>query len=124
MEHKTKNWEILLIAEMEDEHLKNTIDLIIKNIENYFNMLKNKEELDINNIIYWRRNFTKAELKNFIKNSSERLVFYIFEAQIRWYDYSEKLQKVFWRNGKIEQNYISLPQNKENDYLDYDEVPF
>lgn len=103
MEHRTKDGSVMLIAEMETEHLQNTIWMIIKNIETYYSLLNTKVENDINDIVYWRRSYSHKELKHFIKTSSERLVYYIFEAQIRWIDYSSELQRVYNRKDKIKE---------------------
>ena len=124
MYHITKDWTRMLISQMENNHLENTIKLLIKNIKNAYEVLNNwspfkwveaiSMNIDSDNIKY--------RAKEYIKNNMEKLPYYIFEAQIRWMDFSELLQDLVWRKNKMDITEITGALWYEDD--EYIEIPF
>ena len=122
MYHKTKNWQTMLIAQMDNDHLVNTINLIIKQIKDWQEILESwfsKSNLDA--ILSW---YTSPKLKekaeDVIKRNLKNLPYYIFEATIRWISYTNELQWLFARESWLGKDNLYLWNNYDDNDDDYD----
>lgn len=122
MYHKTKDWDSILISDMTDDHLKNTITSMCKRITDAFAIYSWNMKEDITTITAWvdlRR--WKENSKDIISNTTKHLATYIMEATIRWLDIRETLTTALWREAKTDiqnsimsNNLLNSPQ--ENYY--------
>ena len=109
---------------MENSHLKNTINLLLRNYKSLSNSLSIWIPLDIE--LMWLRWESKEYIKSKMKNILSLLPFYIFEWQIRWMNFSDELYSSIWRNTSYWAPYaLSLnTDDEENDNDDDDWLPF
>ena len=104
--HTTRDGVTMLVANMEDSHLLNTIKLLCKDIEqNRLVLISDIEETSIDYILSWYDLWDLKEFaKNKIRNGYNNILIYVLEASIRWLDISTQLQEAFWRK-----DLLSLP---------------
>lgn len=105
MIHKTKDGKMILISQMEDSHLKNTIDLFIKQIKECQSIMddevKHKSNLDyITSGLDMRNSKDRAE--STLKKILHTIPYYVYEATIRGINYTEQLQDMYSRTGSLE----------------------
>ena len=101
--HVTKEGEKMLISEMDNSHLQNTIQYILKQINIAKNMLDGKiERNEFEKAIYGNyKTIDKDELQEIIRTRAELLQPYLGEAMLRGLDFTSELQTTFEREGKI-----------------------
>lgn len=110
--HTTREGKQMFISQMEDEHIKNTINLYIKKLE----MLKGLTvKVDLPKFKKALYNIAddediQAEAMDKLKDVAKALYPYLAEAMLRGIDFKTELQKVFEREGK-EDNNISVGMN-------------
>lgn len=119
--HKTKNGRNMQICEMDDNHLKNTINLFLSGLNTSRNILEEKE-IQTRFAKKWNKrsmNFDDAE--DFIERFQERFPHYLEEALIRNLDISREIEsyrKIIER--KPESQLLPPPlddfESFENDY--------
>lgn len=115
MLHKTSEGKVLLIACMDDTHLKSTINLFLKKIEEATASLTIKTD----NIAYiiagvdWESIIAHAKVV--IRKYTSLLWPYVMEAMIRWIDYSARMQEVFWRSSAIGDSPVASLINFDDD---------
>lgn len=103
--HTTIEGRKILISELSDDHLKNTIEMFFRHLKAASNIINAKAEdtrrIDLVGSGLTVKNFKKqAEQK--ISEVLEQLPFYIYESSIRGIHYTEKLQEVHDRKAKSE----------------------
>ena len=114
----------MLVAEMDDQHLSNTINLIIKTIDDLFTHLTEESTMTSRSKILYKTRMSKEEIEDRIKESTNALKEYIFEASLRGIHFTEPLQKVFDRKGAITvAPFAALSFKSSKESLDY-EMPF
>lgn len=126
MYHTTREGVKTLIAQMDDAHLKNTIDLAIASIEKCVGVMNNDVKIS-SNLDFIGSGVTTANLKREaearLKLQMQKLPYYIFEATIRGISYTEKLQKIYGRSAKLADefsNMLAIGHDDDED-LDYDD---
>ena len=126
MKHKTKDGDSMFISEMSEQHLNHTISMHLRNIEENYQLLTWDKKVTINSLLY-ERDIDFDEVKRRVKQIDTILPFYIMEASIRWIDFSEQLQKVYWRTDKLVTNNLLLDswdEDEEDEYEDEDELKY
>ncbi len=110
MTHETKNGQIIMIAKMEDSHLKNTVKLHIKTIKDAKELLSGSTEIKIQQALYDQASLNiEKKLLQSISKSRESLPVYLMECMIRGIDFKEELRDIFDRNpNKISVHEIAL----------------
>jgi len=89
--HQTAEWKNILISEMDNKHLVNTIRLVCKKLKNSYEVLQNiekeiyDEQLDRSEVLDYR---DEAKIMHlwYIIWTKKRFKNYIFEAQLRGID--------------------------------------
>lgn len=123
MLHTTAQWNKILISDMTDTHLDNTINFLIKNIESLENLYFWKQEENINTLVSWYTswNIDKQSIIEKIQELNKSLSLYIMEWNIRWKEYSERLQELYKRKEwtKIQSMYENT-SIKKFDYYEKD----
>lgn len=125
MYHRTRDDRTMLICEMDDNHLSNTISMFITNIgkaKTLLEMTKNGGRDDFESALFGDyKSLSKHELKKIIKDNSDRLQYYLGEAMLRGMDFSKQLQELYGRSTSVSFNLgHALPSPGEFD--DFDEV--
>ena len=95
MIHTTKDGIVMLIADMDDEHLSNTIGLFCRKIKAARLHIQKPKKTDFLSSLFVDEDDIDHEA--IIKKSTERLLWYIFEASIRGMIFSGMLQQAFGR---------------------------
>jgi hypothetical protein len=125
--HTTKEGKRMLISDMTDEHLKNTIDFIIKTLKAHQNIIKSEMTEKWNLDLVW----SGISIRNLKKNAERKvwevlevLPAYIYEATIRGENYTEILQTLHDRKAATSffnsEDIKLLGYNDDDD----DEMPF
>lgn len=113
--HTTLQWDNMPISDMKTDHLRNTIKLLIKRIEECFTIMEGTNNTNVRHKIFSSsKSISKAQAKQLVVSITETLAHYIFEATIRWQDFSSELQELYQRKDAIEvdPSYL-LPKDKE-----------
>ena len=119
--HETKNGEKMLIAQMDDTHLINTIKLYASKIEQSLAMIDKYSTLKESEKILYGFEYNNKDLikeaTQLIQSSTDGLTAYVFEASIRNLNVSQYLQKAFSRTAKIEKfnSQSILPEHDDED---------
>jgi len=114
--HRTKDGQDMLVSEMEDSHLVNTIKMIIKNMQAAKNIIDQElKATDSYALLNGMPDSKEArgKAKAFLKQSPQKLEMYIFELFLRGLDESKvraDLQEVMGRKDKIETNFFTQDQ--------------
>lgn len=117
--HKAANGQLTYIAEMDDEHLTNTILLLLNNFKIATAALSAGDDSNLNSVLFERRTLSKDKAKRLIKNMYESLPAYVMEANIRGMDVREDLQNAFGRDRKLgDVPMFLLPAESDYDYDD------
>jgi len=124
MYHTTKEGKTMLIASMDDNHLKNTINFIIGRIKFALAVLNQTQKKTVETIVFANKNIDRVRENNKVMEIwLESLPKYIFEATIRGFDYTKEIQDLLWRSWMIEwyEWYLhSLPNNSYDEEYDLD----
>ena len=99
--HTTKDGKHMFISQMDDEHLKNTINLMFANIRNAKSLLSAKVSLsNFQGALYGmsKEKISKKTAK-LIKGHTRKLAHYLAEAMLRGMNYTKELQELFERTG-------------------------
>ena len=93
----------MLISSMDDTHLQNVINLLINKASKWYAYQQSENFITgIESHAYdFDTEHMKAQAWEMIKSAFEQLPKYIFEATIRWMNYSAQLQELTWRTGSI-----------------------
>lgn len=104
LKHTTKDGTVMFIAEMEDDHLKNTILMITNTLRAAKLALGGNVGLSkFNKAMFGIDDVTnEAKAKSLIQSCYDKVCPYVFEAALRGLDISKQLQDVFEREGRIE----------------------
>ena len=108
--HVTKDGKQMFISQMDDDHLKNTINLMFANIRNAKSLLSAKVSLsNFQGALYGmsKEKISKKTAK-LIKNQTRKLAHYLAEAMLRGMNYTKELQELFERTGSDKQFDILL----------------
>ena len=102
--HTTKEGQTLMIAEMDNNHLKNTVTMILKGVEMAKEVLKGKELDPFKKALYSSRTpaMSKTQAKKIIATAPENVSPYILECVIRGIDFSVEIRKTFDRTYEKE----------------------
>lgn len=105
LKHKTKEGTTILIVEMEDSHLLNTIELFARQIKQFIDILDNpKERKKSEEVLFGKEVMSESEASNKLTSLTDKLVSYVFEAAIRGLDISKTLQAAYGRNTSMNIN--------------------
>lgn len=114
--HRTADGDIKALCEMSDNHLENTVNVLLNTAEVCKRVVEsgvNKET--ITEIIHGvSRKQQVAQAREKIKAIYQRLPPYIMEASIRGIDFGERLREVFSREKKAEVFTLPLDFRIEN----------
>ncbi len=118
--HITKDGKKMLISQMENNHLLNTIKFYLNKIESAKKYLESK--INMNNFksaLYGINNEqVSKKAKESIPIITNKLLPYIFEAALRGVDITELLQNVYERKEKENQFDINFSNTQ---YIEYNE---
>lgn len=133
-EHRTKDGEVMLIAQMTGDHLLATIDMYCNRIKEAVDLVDKLATLkESEKILYGLTNpkgTDTVKLAGVINQSAEGLVPYVLEASIRGLHITAKLQAAFGRKEAIPKfNSLMIGTDKkisDAQIIDtnYDENPF
>ena len=101
--HVTKDGRKMLIAEMDDNHLENTIKYVLRQIAMAKALLDgNIKQSKFDNAIYGKyKQFDEEDLSDLLRNRTQIIQFYLGEAMLRGMSFTNELQEVFERNEKL-----------------------
>lgn len=100
MTHETKDGRILMIANMESSHLKNTVKMLLRNINEAKEALNgmNGNNVKVFGALYGQKTQgLEQRMLNQIEKNRQLLPYYIMECMIRGIDFKEELCKTFDR---------------------------
>lgn len=100
MTHETKDGRILMIANMESSHLKNTVKMLLRNINEAKEALNgmNGSNVKVFGALYGQKTQgLEQRMLNQIEKNRQLLPDYIMECMIRGIDFREELAKTFDR---------------------------
>lgn len=102
--HTTIDGKTMLIAQMKDSHLENTIELYLKKIEGAKDILEAKVSVSkFRGSLYGFDDNTLAmKAKKQIRALTGKLLPYLAEAMLRGINFTEDLQRVFERKNPEE----------------------
>lgn len=126
--HITKDNIELMICEMEDSHLKNTIYFFLKKIKNIIFIGESRREISkYHQELYGYKNICPEEAAKVVKITSARLSYYILEATLRNIVDEQMIKEIvstFARKEKYIKTYgnLLLENNidNEDDWLNED----
>ena len=127
MFHTTKEGNKILIAQMGNAHLENTIKLLFNRIKLAMAILSEDTKITPESVVFHHKNINKIEQsKVLMELCIDNLPKYIFEATIRWINYTKELQDVLWRSEALkwyqEVNFsLSYNEYGEDDDLYYND---
>jgi len=102
MRHTTRDGQVMLIAEMTDKHLKNTISLYIDSLGHAKNVINGKTDTFQNKLVGNRD--SKVDAERFVDGYNNLFPSYIFEAVLRGVDiekYMKKVRKLHDRDSQL-----------------------
>lgn len=102
--HTTKEGVSTFISQMEDDHLKNTINVFIRKITQLKTALEAKVSVSPFKAALYEVDVqcVSETAKKQISVQANKLYPYISEAMLRGFDFSKELRVVFERDGKEE----------------------
>lgn len=136
MKHTTKDGKTMLIAEMDNNHLSNTINLICSRISDIAQILDSgtplksmtKSQAVMLNIDEVYKEIDEEHLEDILHSATEHLQPYVFEASLRDMNVTPILQRTFKRSEALVivndsfRKYIGENTNtNENDSLSIEE---
>jgi len=118
--HKTREGQIMMICEMDDKHLLNTIIMNLRTIKDIIFIANTTEPLDLYEAeLYGHKKINKKQAAQFTKEFAKKIAPYILEATIRNIvtELIPEIQRTFNRNTmyikKLSLNF--LPNDIEED---------
>jgi len=117
--HKTKDGKLLLVSQMDDNHLKNTIGLVCRAIEKAIEGLEVDTEVSKKQAALYgiNRDHIRTHCSNALPVLTQKLYPYAAEAALRGIDISERLQKAFGRTEAEGQFNVKLDMSTPFDPL-------
>jgi hypothetical protein len=114
--HKTKESDIMLICEMEDSHLANTIRYFGRKLESMRRLADNGKISEYEKRLYNRQSISQTDLADITKEVANRLAPYALEASLRGLPITEDIRRIFMRTQKVERqtDVIHLLENEKN----------
>lgn len=102
--HTSANGSRSLISQLSDDHLKNTISLIFTRLRTAKTIVKNATTTENIDLIGSGISISdmKEEAERKIEQILETLPFYIYEATIRGFKYTEELQEIHDRKEQLD----------------------
>jgi hypothetical protein len=98
MTHESKDGRVLLLANMDENHLKNTVKMHLKNIQEAKETLKNSGNLKVFGALYDQKvEDIEGKMLRQINHSARALPEYIMECAIRGFDFRRELAAAFDR---------------------------
>jgi hypothetical protein len=122
--HTTKDGQSMLICQMEDRHLSNTIKSFCREIEKCRKVIT-QPSVENELIAIFNSGYSQANLKeqavNQLKKYHQRLQPYLGEALLRGLDLSKELKIAYGRIGQIKNSFgITLELIEGDDDREYD----
>lgn len=119
--HYTRGGETMFISQMEDEHLRNTIEIFLREIEKCIGLLDFKVGLS-----RFKSALYKVDSEEIADRAEERLQKvvnksypYLSEALLRGMDFKDRLQEVFQRKGAEEKFLVEADEMLLEDNTNY-----
>lgn len=114
--HRTTEGREMLIAEMDDSHLLNTINLFCRRLAQAIQIMNREENLVTDKVIaHLQPRYSAANLmakaRQELTKADQKIAAYIVEATLRGLNISPLIQKAYQRNTKI--GHISLEFNAD-----------
>jgi hypothetical protein len=129
MTHQTSDGKIILIANLEDSHLKNIVNLHIIRIKQAKEILSQGATFKIQEaLLNHSSSNLEAKMLKQIKVAAAALPAYIMECAIRGIDYSKELQNAFDRtkiNNSLSNPFLQFIKEEEAktpEILEYEPV--
>jgi hypothetical protein len=115
--HRTTEGREMLIAEMDDSHLLNTINLFCRRIGEAVRVINLEEDVKPDKIIaHLQPRYSAANLlakaQQELTNLDEKIAPYIVEAALRGLTVSHLLQKAYQRDAQIGQSFPGFNTDK------------
>ena len=115
--HKTAEGHEILIAEMEDSHLLNTINLFCRRIGEAVRVINLEEDVKPDKVIaHLQPRYSAANLlakaRKELTDLDEKIAPYIVEAALRGLSVSALLQKAYQRDAQIGQSFPGFNTDK------------
>lgn len=134
LKHKSKNGQVKLIAEMDDSHLKNTINFHIDKLQMAKSVLRNDQQDDeFFSSLYGSSFMNINDAKNITQNFEEKISGYIYEATLRQLNINTEMGKIrtaLERKEDLNHHTKFLPVSPDMDISDdradapFDDRPF
>ena len=107
--HTTEDGQTMLIGQMSDDHLKNTIKRLCRELKQCSMILSNQAVIDKTGLLQAiNENYNTEEMKERAEMSAkgihESLKNYVLEASLRKLDISENLQETYQRTQRMGNN--------------------
>jgi len=131
--HRTAKGDKLLVAEMDNGHLSNTISMFCRHIKTAKLMLQGEIKKDkFDQALFGSRyDLDEDDIKEIINKRTEQIQPYLGEAMLRGLNFTELLQDVFGRAEQIKFQdakeiglLINGPENDDSEYLNGDDIEF
>lgn len=115
--HTTKDGQTMLICEMDDQHLVNTILLLEKKFQEIKTFSEDNVTNDYERYLYNRKVITSKELAEKTKDIAELIAPYVLEAVLRGIQITLTVQRMFGRKERVQpvQNFNLLTSNLSDD---------
>jgi len=121
--HRTKQWDTMFISSMTDEHLKNTVNFILKRIKLAIEIITAPMTDSVDMILSGMKfRKIKAGTEDKLRSYVESLSNYSTELLIRWINMQEEYKTAFgrWEATKT----MELPHIEDDDDEDGIDIPF
>lgn len=109
--HKTADWKVMFISQMDDSHLNNMIKILLKSIKDCINIINNVNMW--NNLDLLLAGIDDQSMKERAKENLQEVYWklwnYLIEAYIRWMDFKDDMQDAFGRKEQ-QKNLDTLKQ--------------
>lgn len=120
--HKTANGRKMMICQMDDNHLRNTILLFLKNVEEAKTLLTGTvQENKFRSALYGQDENLEKKAKGMIHSLTEKLYPYLAEAMLRGISFTERMQAVYERKLAEPQSVLFMPDQNLLPAYEYEE---